>query len=158
MKSIAVHTNLNAPADAVWATVRRPAAFVHAAGPILRYPRAERHPAPWETGEKLIGWLFLFRVIPILRYTIEIVEIDHASMTLLTEEHGGLLRTWRHTIVVEPLAEDRCRYEDRVDIEAGVLTAVVAGFARVFYRYRQRRWRKVAPLLAAASDATAIGH
>lgn len=153
MKSITVQTTLNASAATVWATVQRPEAFVHAAGGMLHYPAASRHSGPWSVGDKTVGWLFLFRLIPFSRHTIEVVSLDDATMTLVTEERGGLVRTWRHYIAVEPMAEEACRYEDRIDIEAGVLTPAVAVFARAFYRYRQRRWRRLAPLLAASAAA-----
>ena len=147
MKSIAIQTTLPAPAASVWATAQQPQTFIHVSGAMLRYPAAERHPGPWQAGDKTNGWVFLFRLIPFSRHTIEVVSIDHDTMTLLTEEYGGLVRTWRHHVVVTPLDEDRCRYEDRLDIEAGVLTAAVVGFARIFYRYRQRRWRRLAARL-----------
>ncbi len=35
-------------------------------------------------------------------------------------------------------------YRDRVEIDAGLLTPVVAALARVFYRHRQGRWRALA--------------
>ena len=153
MKSITVHTTLRASAATVWATAQKPETFVHVAGAMLRYPAAEKHPGPWKVGDKTVGWAFLFRAIPFSRHTIEVVSIDDATMTLLTEEGGGPVRTWRHYVIVEPLTEHTCRYEDRLDIEAGILTPLVAAFARVFYRYRQRRWRRLAPLLAASTAA-----
>ncbi len=147
MKSITVETALDAPAAVIWSTVQQPEAFVHVAGGMLRYPAAERHTGPWKVGDRTIGWLFLFRMIPFSRHSIEVVNIDHAAMTLLTEEGGGLIRTWKHYVAVRPVDEDRCHYTDRIDIDAGILTPVVATFARVFYRYRQRRWAKLAVLL-----------
>lgn len=144
MKSITIQTTLPASAASVWATAQQPATFIHVAGAMLRYPAAENLPGPWQVGDKTVGWAFLFRSIPFSRHTIEVVSIDDDAMTLLTEEHGGLVRTWRHYVIVEPLEGDSCRYTDRLDIEAGILTAAVAAFARIFYRYRQRRWRRLA--------------
>jgi hypothetical protein len=69
------------------------------------------------------------------------------------DEAGGFIRSWRHDIEVEPVDAQRCRYEDRIDIDAGRMTAAVTAFARVFYRIRQRRWRQLAPLLAAVAKA-----
>ena len=153
MKSIAVRTTLNAPATKFWSTVQRPEAFLYAAGAMLRYPAAEHLADPWQVGDKTVGWVFLFRSIPFSRHTIEVTSIDDEAMTLVTEEGGGLVSTWRHYIVVEPLTADTCGYTDRIDIEAGILTGAVAMFARLFYRYRQRRWRRIAPLLAASASA-----
>ncbi len=152
MKSITVVTELDAPADVIWATVQRPEAFVHVAGAMLRYPAAERHAGPWRVDDETEGWAFLLRLIPFSRHTIRVVHIDHDAMTFLTEEGGGLVRMWKHHIAVETLPDGRSRYADRIDIDAGILTPAVAAFARLFYRYRQRRWRALAPLLRASGS------
>ena len=65
-----------------------------------------------------------------------------------------MIRSWRHEITTTPLGDNQCQYVDRIDIDAGPMTPVVAAFAAVFYRYRQRRWRSLAPLLAATAQAT----
>jgi hypothetical protein len=61
-----------------------------------------------------------------------------------TEEGGGPIRLWEHRISVEPLGEVRCRYTDDLVIDAGGLTPAVMAFANLFYRHRQRRWRRLA--------------
>lgn len=95
----------------------------------------------------------MFQIVPFCRYTIEVESVDDVAHQLVTNERGGVVRTWRHTIVVEALDDDTCRYEDEIDIDAGLLTPVVSAFARVFYVYRQRRWTRLAVLLAAAAEA-----
>jgi hypothetical protein len=77
-------------------------------------------------------------------------RIDHARMTLTSDEHGGLIRSWGHDIVVEPLEDDRCRYTDRVTIDAGWATGAVTTFANLFYLVRQARWRRLAPTLSSS--------
>lgn len=150
MQSITIQSTLDAPADVIWRAVQRPEAFVHVAGAMLRYPVAERHQGPWMVGDRTVGWLFLGRVFPISRHTIEVVLVDHEERTLLTEEYGGMVRRWRHRITAQPLSAGSCRYVDRVDIQAGPLTPIVAAFAQVFYRYRQRRWWRLARILGAS--------
>ncbi len=148
MKSISRTSTLQAPADAVWQAVKKPTTFVHVIGAWLRYPPAERRNEPWRVGDEVTGWLLLLRFIPVTRHTIEVVTIDDETRTLFTREAGGFVRTWNHTITVDPLDANSCRYTDRVDIEAGRLTAIVAGFADRFYGYRQQRWQRFARRLA----------
>lgn len=69
--------------------------------------------------------------------------VDPATRTIRSREHGGVIRTWNHTLHAEPLGERRCRYSDTVDMDAGILTAVVARIGTALFRYRQRRWRKL---------------
>ncbi len=149
MQTVDVSTELPAPAATVWRAATTPAAFVHVAGGMLRFPAAERAGARWQPGDRLEGWTFLFGVVPFSRHRLEVVGLDPAAMTLESDEGGGIVRSWRHLIVVESLGEGRCRYRDRIEIDAGPLTPAVAAFAHVFYRHRQRRWRSLAPVLAA---------
>ena len=64
-----------------------------------------------------------------------------------------MIRTWRHELITTPMNDQQCRYEDRIHVDAGLITPLVAGFAALFYRHRQRRWRTLAPLLAAVDAA-----
>lgn len=141
-------TDLGAPASAVWAAVRTPAAFRTVTRGLLRYLPAEGRQADWREGETVTGWLWLFGVLPLSRHTIRFASIDAARFILTSDEHGGPIRSWVHDIELEPLDDHRTRYTDRVTIDAGWATLPVAAFAWVFYRIRQARWRRLAPRLA----------
>jgi len=88
-------------------------------------------------------WVWLFHLIPLSHHTIHVIDIDQNTRSVRTHERGGFLRTWNHTLHVEPIAADQCRYSDTVDIDAGVFTAAVAKAAVAIYRYRQGRWHKL---------------
>ena len=154
MQTITVSTTLDAPADVVWPAVTTPHAFVYVAKGMLRLRAAERLDRPWRVGDEIRGWTFLFGVVPFSIHHLSIESIDERNRTIVSDEGGGIIRSWRHEITTTPLGENQCRYVDRIDIDAGPMTPLVAAFAAVFYRYRQRRWRGLAPLLAAAADAT----
>jgi hypothetical protein len=149
-RTVTVTTTLDADADTVWRALRSPQTFVHVAGAMLRYPAAERLDRPFTEGDQIVGWTLLGGIVPFSRHHLRIAAIDDAARQLLSDEHGGVVRTWRHMITVTPASADRSDYVDTIEIDAGVLTPVVVGFARVFYRYRQRRWRRLARLLADA--------
>ena len=68
---------------------------------------------------------------------------DEPARTLRSREHGGVLRTWNHTLHAEPAGDQRCRYSDTVDIDAGPLTGFIATLAIWVFQYRQRRWHKL---------------
>lgn len=95
----------------------------------------------------MAGRLWLFGVLPLNRHTIRVARIDAARFTLTSDEHGGLIRSWVHDIVLEPIDDHRTRYTDRVTIDAGWATVPITVFAWVFYRARQARWRRLAPTL-----------
>jgi ligand-binding SRPBCC domain-containing protein len=144
---------LDAPADVVWRALGSPAALVHVAAPLLRLPALERRRRPWQQGETVTTWLLVLGVLPVSRHTVVVQVLDDAAMSARTEEHGGPVRVWRHGITVEPAGTDRCRYTDEIEIGAGALTGPVSGLAAGFFRWRQHRWRRLAPVLAAAVRA-----
>jgi hypothetical protein len=146
-------TDLDAPADALWAAVRTPAAFRAVTRGLLRYPPVARRDDVWREGEHVSGRLWLFGVLPLNRHTIRVARIDPDELTLTSAEHGGMIRSWVHDIVLEPIDDQRTRYTDRVAIDAGWATLPVTAFAWVFYRVRQARWRRLAPTLGSPEHA-----
>jgi hypothetical protein len=148
-------TDLDAPAPAVWDAVCTPTAFRTVTRGLLRYPPVERRADAWREGETMSGRLWLIGVLPLSRHTIRFDRIDPARLTLTSDEHGGLIRSWVHDIVLEPLDEHRTRYTDRVRIDAGWATLPVTAFAWLFYRIRQARWRRLAPTLHTAGHDAA---
>jgi uncharacterized protein YndB with AHSA1/START domain len=133
---------LDAAASHVWAAIRTPVAFRYVTRGVLRitgWPRTGR----FGQGTRVEGWLLLGGVLPLHRHHLEVVRVDHVAMTLSSHEWGGVLRRWDHDIIIERLDPGRCRYTDRVLIDAGPFTMPVAVFAWLFYRYRQSRWRQL---------------
>ena len=98
----------------------------------------------WREGETVVGWVFLFGLIPFSRHHLHIHKTDDSLRTLSSRERGGLLKRWNHDIIVTPLGERRSKYRDRIDIDAGIFTPFVMLYAKWFYAMRQRRWRVLA--------------
>jgi hypothetical protein len=63
----------------------------------------------------------------------------------LGEDTTVRVRLFFSTIEIDPLAGDagRCRYSDEIEVRAGALPPLVWLYAQLFYRYRQRRWRRL---------------
>lgn len=137
-------TALDASADAIWAAVKTPSAFRTVTRRLLVMPVVRRRQDEWREGETVVGWVFLFGVLPFSRHRLYIARIDESTRTLSSREFGGLLRRWNHDIEVVPIDASTCRYRDRIEIDAGIVTPVVVVYARWFYRMRQRRWRELA--------------
>lgn len=143
MRTVHVETILPANADRVWSAMLSPATFLYVCKGLFGFPALAGRTESLRLGESGTGWLFAFHVLPAYRHTIEVVEVDQPTGTIRTHERGGVLQAWNHTLHVEPLTENSCRYSDTVDIEAGLATGVVVAVATGIYRYRQRRWRKL---------------
>lgn len=156
MRTVHVETMLPTSAERVWSAMLSPATFLYVCKGLFGFPALAGRTEALRLGESGTGWLFAFHVIPAYRHTINVVEVDEAAGTIRTQEHGGPLRTWNHTLHVEPIDSQSCRYSDTVDIDAGIMTGVVVAAANEIYRYRQRRWRKLvrrhmSPVTPAAS-------
>ncbi len=144
-------TTLDAPAVRVWAAVKTPAAFTLVTRGLITLPAVRGRAGEWRAGETVTSWLLLFGVVPFSRHHLTIVEIDDAHRVMRSDEHGGLIRSWRHDITVTPLDGVSCRYEDRIEIDAGMFTRPVVWYATAFYAMRQHRWRRLAPALGTGS-------
>jgi hypothetical protein len=143
MRTIHVETVLPTDAERVWEAMQHPASFLYVCRGLIGFPALNGRTAPIREGETGTGWMLLFHLIPLSRHTINVVEVDSGTRTIRSDEHGGVLKAWRHTLHAEPLTDHACRYCDTVEIDAGPLTPVVARIAVAIYRYRQRRWHKL---------------
>lgn len=148
-RTVELACRLEAPADQVWSALQTSRAFTYVTRGMLRYPAAERIDREWTVGDEIEGWIFLFGFIPFSRHHLRIESIDEDRRVVRTDESGGAIRTWRHRIEVTPIEGQACRYEDRIEIDAGPLTGIVTAYAQLFYRYRQRRWRRFARIVVA---------
>ncbi len=103
-------------------------------------------PARWQPGEYRVRMRALGRV-PLGEQTIRISFPPTAGGEYLLRDDGSgrLVRRWDHLIRLRAAPDGRSTlYRDEVDIEAGPLTVPVWAFATVLYRWRQRRWRRLA--------------
>jgi len=144
MVTITLTTELQAPPDRVWGALKYPATFLHVCRGVLGFPSLEGRTDPFREGEEGRGWLLLFHLVPLSIHRIRLVSVDDETMTMRTEEGGGVLRVWNHTLHVATLGPGRSAYTDTIELDGGVLTPVVVRFATLLFRYRQMRWRRLA--------------
>lgn len=154
MAEVTLTTVLPCLPDKAWAHVKTSALLLHVAFPMVRFTPIGATPLPrnWKPGEYRVRmWLFGF--IPIGWQAVVISEpAPEGNRRFLRDNgYGPLVQRWDHLITIAPGESGTTVYTDRVIIEAGLLTPVVAMFARLFYAFRQRRWRKLA-----ASDFRAL--
>ena len=141
---VVVSTELQLSAEQACALARLPATTEHVVKPILHITPAPGQTLPEriESGTQLRLRISLFGLFPSWPHEINVVSVEPRSIH--TDEHGGSIRSWRHTLSFTPLDERSCRYEDRIELDAGPLTPLVWLYAHGFYRYRQARWRRLA--------------
>lgn len=142
--TVELATHLECSPDEAFTRVRCSALLDHVAAPLIRFaPRGRPFPETWQPGEYRAG-MFLFGIIP-LGWQAVVISLPEAKgdvRFVRDNGYGPLVSRWDHWIAIGPdPAGHGTRYIDQVTIDAGVLTPVVAAFARVFYAHRQRRWR-----------------
>lgn len=143
MQRIHVETILPADTERVWQAMQQVPTFLYVCRGLFGVPALSGRTEPFQAGDRGTGWLFAFHVIPAYRHTIEVLDVDDSARTIRTHEYGGVLRSWDHTLHVEPVTDHSCRYSDTVEIDAGRLTSAVVLLARGIYAYRHRRWRRL---------------
>jgi hypothetical protein len=146
VKTVRRTSDLPIDAEVVRQLILKPATFAFVSAPLLRL--TGDMPRTWEVGNRVALRLWLCGVIPMNRHVIEIVDADPEAGWARTLEHGGAVSHWQHTLRVESTGPGTCRYSDEIELEAGLLTPIVAAIARGFYVWRHRRWRELARVLA----------
>jgi hypothetical protein len=138
---INIATILDAGADRVWRLIKKPSTFLFVVRGVLGVSGGKNWPETWREGEMVTTRLWPFHIVPAWRHQLRVISVSDTERTMKTVEHGGPLRKWDHTLRVEPIAENRSRYTDRLQIEAGMLNWVAWPLVQAFFRYRQMRLR-----------------
>ncbi|MET0829226.1 MAG: hypothetical protein ABWY26_06885 [Microbacterium sp.] len=155
-------TELPISPHAAWELVQSPVTMRYVSWPLTVFSPLD--PASWRSRWQPGDYRFRMRalaVLPIGEQTVSISFPESDPVTgryqLRDNGHGQLVRTWDHRITIEPVpadavqkagsasiaGQDRTRYTDRIDVDAGRLTVPVWLWAHVLYRWRQHRWRKL---------------
>jgi len=122
-------------------------AYLYVTRGMLGFKGAEEWPEVFEEGQVLETKLLLFNVIPAWKHRLRLIRVDHENIEIASQEDGGFVRRWNHRKWIEDQSERSCMYTDEIDIRAGLLTWFIWAYAHVFYRYRQKRMRRMADRL-----------
>ncbi len=141
-----IKTTFNCSADTAWNLLKKRDTFLYITWGFLGFSGAEKWPEAFQTGLVIRTRLFFFHILPAWKHVLRIIRIDDQKHELYSNESGGPIKTWNHLIRIEPDTESRCRYLDQLEIHAGILTFFIWGYAHIFYRYRQYRWKRLIPL------------
>ena len=148
--TVRARTELEASADHVWERLLQKKTFLYLIRGWLSIEQTQAWPDTlFVQGASFVMKIRLFDRGPVSSHEVRVVRVDHSAREIATDESSRLVSTWKHCMRVEALPGNRSRYTDSVDISAGLLTAGVWLFASLFYRARQRQWKR---LLAESDD------
>lgn len=141
---LAVSTHLKASPEMIWDTVKKKELLFYVIKPMAKFTmNNEKDFGYWQQNKRYIGKSYVLSFIPIGEREIFLERIDDQAREIQSREKGEIgLKKWDHLISVAPEG-DGVRYTDTIDIDAGILTLFYWLFACVFYKHRQRRWRKL---------------
>ena len=122
-------------------------AFLYITHGMLGFRGAEEWPEVFAEGQVIETQLLFLNIFPVWKHRSHVIRVDHENMKIASQEEGGCIRRWNHRIWIEGGSESSCKYTDEIDIDAGIFTFFIWIYAHVFYRYRQRRMRKLADRL-----------
>ena len=127
-----------------WEMLLQRDAFLYITRGMLGFKGAKNWPEVFEEGQVVETKLLFFNIFPAWEHRLRVIRVDHENMEIASQEEGGVIRRWDHRKWIEDGSESSCLYIDEIDIDAGMFTIFIWIYAHVFYRYRQRRMRKLA--------------
>lgn len=142
-RRITVTISLPAGVESVWRRMQDVETLRKIARPLVRFVPSGDDPAVWREGGVFRFRLYLFGFIPVGVHTICVRKMDDSAYEAETEEFDALAEVWNHRITMRALAGGRTRYTDAVDLYAGFFTRPASWFTLLFYKHRQRRWKKL---------------
>ena len=102
-------------------------------------------------GQKIDVQVSLFGRLPPQPFSMEVLVCDDDAMLLRSVETGAGVKSWRHTLTVEPQLSGS-RLSDVIEIDAGWMSWAFALWARFLYRKRHEpRVRMLADMQAKRS-------
>jgi hypothetical protein len=147
MRTITITTHLDAEPEAVRKHVMMPELLNYAVAGFMKFQpiQPDSFPLKWSPGSYRVRML-AFHVLPVGWQKVSIELPERGDDWFIRDNgSGSIARVWDHLIFVEPEGSGS-RYVDQVRIDAGILTWIVKLYAILFYRHRQRRWRKLVDL------------
>ena len=146
MQTIEQTIVLPAPAERAFKAVHDPAVLRYLLAPLIEVRPIEPKSFPDEyvPGTYVLA-LRLLGLAPAGRQAMHLEhpapEPGEALPRYVLRDHGtgDVARIWDHRVIIVPLTDASCQYTDRISIEAGLLTPLIALFARALVRHRQRQ-------------------
>ena len=138
-----IQTYFNTSTEKAWNTLKKKDTFLFITHGFLGFIGSKNWPEEFYEGQEIDTRFVFFHIFPAWKHYLRVVRLDNNRKELYSNEKGGPIKIWNHLIKIEPEKDQKCKYTDQIEIKAGLLTPFVWGYAHVFYRYRQHRWKKL---------------
>ena len=92
---------------------------------------------PMLQGETYMLNVTVWRVMRNPNYQVHVERLDEAARVIQSREAGWMIRSWDHTLSVEPEGAG-CRWTDRIEIDCAWATGYMAWVGKKLYLQRHR--------------------
>ena len=146
---VKISSVLNSTSEKIFSELLKPSLLQEVASPLLKFKPVDkqRFPKKWKLGKVYTFKIYFLMFLYIGKHSICIKKINYAKKRIISNESGFLVKTWNHIICVRNHIKGKSIYTDDVEIHAGILTPLIWLFANLFYRHRQKKWKKIAEKL-----------
>ncbi len=129
--------------ETLWADILDPTSLSDSMKGVVTYEGLPTEPV--YEGQEIVVRLKRWGWFPMGKWTMKVVRRDNENYILESEEHGGLVKCYRHRLEVVPTGPDTCRYTDTLDLDAGWFTSLVfPSFKKIYETRHDQRIARLA--------------
>jgi len=145
---IIISSTLNNSAEKIWNKLLNIETLIEIYKPMATFKsNLNEKEMKWEINKEYIFKLFIYGFIPFGDHKIILKKLDKENKIILSNEHNKIVKIWNHLIFMENVGENEIKYTDEVEIYAGIFTLFTAIWAKLFYKHRQKKWKRISILL-----------
>ena len=145
---IIISSTLNNSAEKIWNKLLNIETLIEICKPMATFKsNLNEKEMKWEIDKEYIFKLFIYGFIPFGNHKIILKKLDKENKIILSNEYNKIVKIWNHLIFMENVGENEVKYTDEVEIYAGIFTLFTAIWAKLFYKHRQKKWKRISILL-----------
>jgi hypothetical protein len=129
-------------AQVLWHDILDPNALAASMQGSLTYVGLPREPV--FEGQRIVVTIRRWGWFPMGTWNMHVTRRDDQNLILESEEHGNLVRLYRHRLEVIPMGETEARYTDYLDLDAGIFTdAMFPMFSAMYEQRHEQRLKRL---------------
>jgi hypothetical protein len=145
-KKLTIYSELNIDINTAWNEVQKSSLLKFVCkGKVTFKPVGSEFPEYWKENMTIKTKMLIYGLIPFGGiHSLKFAEVEPEKFSALTNEKNSIVKIWNHRIIMGKIDENRIKYTDEIELNAGILTNFVSKWAESLYLHRQKRWKIVA--------------
>jgi len=138
--------DLPLPADQAWRLAKRTATQLYLSKSVFGY--GGELPPVREEGYEATHRLLLWGAIPAWNHWQRFERVDETTREIVLHERGGPYKRWIHHQRIDEAGDERSRFDESIEFDAGLLTPIIWIGAQLLCRSRVRRFSELARIIS----------